>query len=303
MTLRMPNPFNNSQTLLDLQRTKERFAELQQQISTGKRIVRLGDDPTGAALVIDFKNSVERNDEHIRLIQSARNLLRSSETALGSVDTGIVRLLELGQQGLSSTTGAAGRAKLSSEVDGIRNNILSVANTQVGGKYLFAGTRTLTQPFSGPAAGPITYSGDSNAISVDVSLGVPVATNLTGDTVFFGAGGQGSGTDIFQAVTDMRDGLATNNMTLIQSAYDRLQVIQDHFSDMVTDLGGRQSSIDQLEDNLAQYTLSLKAIQGTYEDLDYPSAITEFTKVDNIQQASLSALARSSRQSLFDYLG
>lgn len=302
MTLRTPNPFTSHQTMVDLERTKERYAILQQQLTTGKRIARLGDDPTGAALVIDFKSSVQRNRQFVRMIGTARNRLEASETALGGVDNTLVRLLELSEQGLNGTTGAGGRAKLANEVDGLRSNLLAISNTEVEGKYLFSGTRTQTLPFSGPPAGPVTYAGDSNSINVDVAVGTPVTINLPGDQVFFGTGGQGSSTDVFKAVTDLRDGLLSNNLAQIQTAYTNLKGIQDHFSDMTTLLGGRQSALDQLQDNMEQFTMSLEAIQGTFEDLDYPSAITEFTKLETLQQASLSTLGRSSRQNLFDYL-
>lgn len=303
MTLRTPNPFTSRQTLMDIQRLKERSAGLQEQISSGRRIQRLSDDPTASALVVDFKNSVQRNEQFIRLIQSSRNMLQTAESTLGNLDNSIVRLLELGQQGLSSTTGASGRANISAEVDGIRTNIITYANTQADGKYIFAGTRTTVVPFSGPAAGPITYAGDANSITVDVSVGGSVTTNLPGDRVFFGTGGQGSATDIFQAVTDMRDALTTNNVAQLQTAYNNLKAIQTHMNDMVTELGGRQSSLDDLEANLGRFNDSLKAIQGTYEDLSYPEAIAEYNRVGTAQEAALATLARAGRQNLFDYLG
>ncbi len=303
MTLRTPNPFNSNQTMVDLQRVKERYSQLQEQLTTGKRIARLADDPTGAALVIDFKTSVHRNQQFVRMIGTARNRMQASETALGSVDNSLTRLMELAEQGLNGTTGATGRAMMANEVDGVRTNLIAISNSEVEGKFLFAGTRTQTRPFNGPAAGPVLYSGDPNSITVDVSVGVPATVNLPGDMVFFGSGGQGSASDVFQAVTDLRDGLTTNNVALIQTAYTNLKGIQSHFSNMTTLLGGRQAALDQLQDNIEEYTGSLQAIQGAYEDLDYPSAITEFTKLETLQQASLSTLGRVSRQNLFDYLG
>lgn len=303
MTLRTPNPFTNRQTLLDLQRTKERLAVLNEQLASGRRIVRLGDDPTGSALIVDFKTSIERNNQYEKQIAAARSFLQASETSLGALTEGLARLLELGQQGLSDTTGASGRPRLAQEVDGLRSNFLSVANTQSQGKYLFAGTRTTTQPFSGPSAGPIVYAGDGASIDLDVSVGAAVSTNLTGDRVFFGSGGQGSATDLFQAVTDLRDGLNTNNRALIQSAYDNLQAIHGRIQDLTTELGGRQASLEQLEESLGSFNLSLQSIQNTYEALDYPEAITAYTREDTAQQAALSTLAKSNQQNLFDYLG
>ncbi len=303
MTLRTPNPYNNRRTMVDLQRTKERSANLQEQLSSGRRLTRLSEDPTAAALVIDFKNSVQRNQQYIKTVQSANSMLRTSETALSGLDTSIVRLMELGVQGLSGTTGAAGRTNIASEVDGLRTNLMILANTRSEGKFIFAGTRTTTQPFSGPAAGPITYAGDNNLIQVDVAIGGVVTTNLPGDRVFFGTGGQGSATDMFQVVTDLRDALLSNNLPQLQAAYDRLKPIQQHISDMMTEVGGRQAALTELEDNLGQFNLSLQSIQGTYEDLNYPEAITEYQRLSTVQQVSLSALARSGKQSLFDFIG
>lgn len=304
MSLRTPNPFTNRQTLLDLQRTKERMAVLTEQIASGKRIVRLGDDPTGSALIVDFSTSIERNKQYEKQIASARSFLQSSETTLGSLRDGIVRLLELGQQGLNPNLSAADRARVAPEVDGLRTNFLALANTESQGKYLFAGTRTTTQPFSGPSAGPITYSGDTASIDLDVSVGATVSTNLTGDRVFFGPGGQGSSTDLFQAVTNLRDGLTSNDVALVQSAYDSLLAIHHgRIQDLTTELGGRQASLDQLKESLGSFNLSLQSIQSTYEALDYPEAIMEYTREETAQQAALSTLAKSNQQNLFDYLG
>jgi flagellar hook-associated protein 3 FlgL len=303
MTLRTPNPFTNTQTTLDLQRVKERLAILQEQIATGKRIVRLGDDPTGAALIVDFRSSIERNKQFVKQAESAASFLQATETTLDGVNTAITRLLELGQQGLSDTSGASGRPRLAQEVDGIRTNLLSLANTQQQGKYLFAGTRTTTQPFSGPAAGPITYAGDANTVVLDVGVSATVTTNLPGDATFFGPGGQGSATDIFQAVTDLRDGLNTNNVALIQTAYNNLQAIHSRLQDSLTDVGGRQAALDQLKETVGGFNTSLQSIQNTYESVDYPQAITDYQTEGIAQQAALSVLGKSNRQNLFDYIG
>ena len=305
MTLRTPNPFPGRQTLLNLNRIKERLSVYGEQIATGKRIARLSDDPTGAALVLDFNASIARNDQYAKMIDSSGFFLKASEDALSSVNDEITRLLELGQQGLSGVTGASGMANISNEVDGIRTNLLSISNLQSQGKYVFAGTRTMTQPFSGPSAGPIAYAGDGNSIDLDVSMGTTVSTNLPGDQVFFGgpaATAQGTSTDLFQQVTDLRDGLRNNNTSQIQTAYTNLQGILQRVNAQTTQLGGRQASIDQLKDAVGSFNLSLKSIKGTYEDADLPDAITKYSTEQTAQSASMSVLARSNTQNLFDFL-
>lgn len=302
MTMRTPNPWNNLRSTTDLQRIKERLSIAQLQVATGKRIVRLGDDPTGAALVVDFNNSISQNEQYLKQADSALSFLRLSESAMDSMNTSLTRLLELGQQGLSDITGALGRPKIAMEVDGIRTNIISVANTQEQGKYIFAGTRTTTVPFVDNGAA-VTYAGDSGLINLSLGVTASVVTNLTGDSAFFGPSGAGSGTDLFQQVTSMRDALKNNDTAGIKSAYENLKTIHSRLQDSLTDLGGRMAAVDQLKETVGNFNTSLHSIQDVYAAVDYPTAIMNFQKEMTAQETSLSALSKANKTNLFDYLG
>lgn len=297
MTLRTPNPFSNTQTLLDLQRVKERMAILNQQITTGKRIVRPGDDPTGAALLVDFRNSISRNDQYVRQMESASAFLQATETSLTGVSDNLIRLMEMATQATGAPTTTV-RQALIPEAQGILSNLLSLANWQDQGKYIFAGTRTTTKPF--PDA--VTWSGDFNAISLEYSMGASVKTNLTGDAVFFGSGGQGSATDVFEQVSDFITGLQTNDSTMIQGAFDNIKTIFPALQNQIAELGGRQASLIQMKSTMETFTASLQSIQESYEAVDYPEAITEYEHENIAQQAALSVLSKSSAQNLFNYL-
>lgn len=305
MSFRTPSTTPQRQALLDLERTKTRIAQNQERISSGKRITGPGDDPTAAALILDFENSIQANTQFIKQADSALSFLISSEDAVSATIDQTMRLQELASQGSNSVYGAAGRAAMAKEVDGIRNILLSLANTKEQGKYLFAGTQTQTKPFTdtAPPAGPITYAGDAGAIILDVTANTSVSTNVAGSTAFFGTGGQGSPTDILQAVTDLRDGLATNNTTLIQTAAANIQSAFENLNQVRTDLGGRQAELLGLKDMLSGFNLSLQNLQNTQQDTDYAKAAVEFSSDQAIQSASLSILAKANRQNLFDYLG
>jgi len=304
MSLRTPNPLTNRQTLMDLQRSKERSAVLSEQISSGNKIVRLEDDPSGSALVLDFQNSIVKNNQFLQQSSSAESFLQVTETSLTSLNDTLTRLMELGPSAISTSTGAAGRNSIATEVDGLRSTVLSLSNTQEQGKYIFGGTKTLTQPFSGPAAGPITYAGDSNSINLDVSATTSVTTNLTGDQVFFGGpGGQGTAGDLFQQVTDLRDALNANNTAGIQTAITNITSIHQRVLNQITDLGGRQNSLSQLKSDMQSYNTSLESIQSSFQTVDYPTAISTYTTEQTTQQAALAMIARSGKTNLFDYIG
>jgi flagellar hook-associated protein 3 FlgL len=304
MSFRTPSTTQVRQALLNLERTKGRIAQNQERISSGRRISRPADDPTGVALILDFGNSIHANEQFLRQADSALSFLQTSEDVIAQSGTEVMRLQELAQQGLTSTNGANGRAALAREVDAIRTNLLGLANTRVQGKYLFAGTNTQTQPFvdSAPPAGPITYAGDSGIISLGVAATTTIPTNVPGNTAFFGAGGAGSATDLFKAVTDLRDGLATNNAALIQTATAALKTSQDNLSQVQVDLGGTQAGLLDLKETLSGFNVTLQGLQNVKQDTDFAQAATEFTSDQTVQQATLSSMAKATRQNLFDYL-
>lgn len=302
MSIRTPNTMNHRQALLDLQQTKARIAENQQRITTGKRITRPAEDPSGSALIMDFGQSIQANEQFLRMADSALGFLQSSEDAVTASINGNFRLQEIASQGLGVT--GAQRAALVPELDALRTTLLSLANTQSQGKYLFAGTLTQTQPFTDtPPLGPVTYAGNSTSINLEVNVGTSVATNIPGNTAFFGAGGQGSSTDIFQAITDLRNGLSTDNTALIQTAATNLQGILDNLNQVQADLGGRQRGLLDLKDTLTGMNTTLEALKGVKENTDYAKAAVEFSNDQTIQSASLSVLAKINQHNLFDYLG
>ena len=295
MTLRTVNPYTSYQVLLDYQRTKSQLATLSEQISSGNRLTSLGVDPNASALVLNFENSIQQNKAYVKQADSATAMLQSTETALQAVNDAIVRLQELAVQG----TGTGDNSGAEQEVLSIKDNLLSLANTQTNGKYIFAGTRTQTVPFASTASGA-DYGGDTGIISLDVSSSTSVATNLIGDTVFFGSGGQDSPTDLFAQVTDLATALRTNASTSTVQA--NLKTILSEVNAKLAEVGGREAGLQQHQANLESYNTTLKDIQASYQSVDYPTASVEYAQAQLSQQATLAMLGKGQDLNLFSYL-
>jgi len=302
MTVRAVNPYTSYQVLLNLQRAKADMADLSEQISSGSRLTSLGKDPAASALVLDLQGSIDRNNAYISQAESAGAVLTGTETALTSLNEEITQILEIGVSGLGDSATATERTSLATEVEGIKTVILSLANMETSGKYLFAGTQTTTKPFSESTSGDVTYSGDGNSIVLDISSSTSISTNLSGETVFLGSGGQGSSTDLFQQIADLQEGLENDDVDQIQVAYDNLETILDSVNACLTDVGVRQTTLDQISSNLGSYNDALESLQSTHESVDYSAASVEYAQAQLVQEASLSVLSNQSDLTLFDYL-
>jgi flagellar hook-associated protein 3 FlgL len=304
MSLRTPSTDVNRQALLDLQRTQEQLGLDTQRISSGNRITSPGDDPTGTALVLDFGTSIATNTQFLKQATSANDLLQSASDAMTAVINEVNNLQTLAQNGLSYANTTGGMAAVAPQVEASRSNLLSLANTQSQGKYVFAGTQTKTTPFTdtGAPAGAVTYSGDSGIINLGVTATTTVATNVPGNTIFYGAGGQGSSTDLFQAVNDLYNGLTTNNKALVQTASTNLSTIMDNLNQQLATLGGRQSGLTDLQSTISGINLSLQGAQTSLQGTDYAQTATDYSSAQTVQSATLSIMAKNNGTSLFNYL-
>jgi flagellar hook-associated protein 3 FlgL len=304
MTMRVPNLMNNAQSMLDLQRIKQQFSVTVQQLTTGKSIINLGDDPTGSSQIMSYQASVDLNTQYISMADAASGQMQNTSTVLTSMTSDLNRVMDLAQSGLSTTTG--GQAAEASEVDSLRTGLIALGNTQIAGTYLFAGTKTTTQPFvDNPATTPqsVTYNGNSGLTRLNVGVSTTVTTNIPGDSLYFGPGGQGSATDMLAQVTAVRDALTSGDTAALKTAYTNLQAISTRLGVATTDMGGRENGVTALQTGLSAFNATLQAQQTTLQSVDYPTAITQLNAENLAQQASLSAMAKANTKSLFDYIG
>jgi flagellar hook-associated protein 3 FlgL len=305
MSMRVPNLMNNAQSLQDLQRIKQQYAATALQVSSGKAIVNLGDDPAGTAEIMNDQDAISRNADYVAIGNTANSQMQSSSEVLTTMGLHLDRLLELGQEGLGGTATDASQAGIATEVDALRTDLISLGNTQASGKYIFAGTKTTTVPFvdgPGPDATTVTYNGNDGVIKMELSPSATVATNIPGSTLFFGSGGQGSATDLLAQTAALRDGLLHNDREQIQTAYNNLQTISSRLNVSVADLGDRENGVAALDNGLTTYNQNLTNQQSTVSSVDYPKAVTQLNEDGVAQQATLNTVAKTNAKTLFDYI-
>jgi flagellar hook-associated protein 3 FlgL len=305
MSMRTPTTDLNRQSLLNLQNVQAQMAQNTLRISSGNQITNPGDDPTGTATILDFQNSIQANTQFLTQATSANNLLQSAADALAGAIDGANSLQVLAQQALTSpAVGPATMATIAPQVDAIRTNLLSMANTQSQGVYVFAGTLTTTTPFTdtGAATGtpgaPITYSGNSGVINLGVSAAATVATNIPGNTAF----GTGTSGDLFKAVNDLYNGLTANSASAVQTASTELTSALNNLYQQQAVVGGRQAGLNALQTTISGINVSLQGMQTNLQSTNLAQAYTDLTSEQTAQSAILSTMAKSNTNNLFNYL-
>src|SRR5262249_8493534 len=127
------------------------------------------------------------------------------------------RAISLGTEGANGTLSAADRQAIAGEVQGLTSQTLGLANTTYQGTFIFAGTAVNTQPFT-QIGSAVTYNGNNNSTTVQLSNGNPISANLPGSQLFQNASG-----DVFAALENLNTALLANNATNAGSAVVQLQ--------------------------------------------------------------------------------
>ena len=187
MSLRITQGIIFSQSLRDIQRSLLGTVKLQQQIASGLRVNRPSDDPAATLRILPLKSDLRRLDLMIENTNLAKETLNTGAASLEDASAIIQRVRELAIQGANGTVSAGDRASLGQEIDQILQQMVSVANAQRGGRFLFGGTVTNKPPFAlitGPNGSRVEYRGNLETLTVDVAPGVQTALNIPGSDIF-----------------------------------------------------------------------------------------------------------------------
>lgn len=162
--------------------------KLQNQLSTGRKILTPADDPVAAAqaLVVSQRQSI--NQQFMDNQGAAESLLAEQESRLASISDLLVAVKERLVQAGNGSYSDGDRKILAAEIRERYDELLGLANsTDSMGNYVFSGSRGNTRPFDvsgSPGARTITYSGDDGRRQLQVSSRRIMDVSESGKDVF-----------------------------------------------------------------------------------------------------------------------
>jgi len=167
-----------------LYRQQSLIARTQEQVATGLKFSRAGQDPVGATRALSLKDLIATNERYATNGTLATNRLGLEESALTGAGDVLQRVRELVLQAANGPQSAEARLLIAAEVRQRLDELVSTANTRDGnGEYLFAGTATGTQPFV-RAGGSVAYQGDPLQRFIQIAADQYVADSDSGAAVF-----------------------------------------------------------------------------------------------------------------------
>ncbi len=175
--------FNISRSSLQKHTTDQ--ARLQEQLSTGRKILTPADDPIASARILDLNQTASINSQYTVNSETADSALSTTEATLAQVVGVIQDMQSLAVNAGNATQTAAEKKMLLSELQGRYQELLGLANSTDGnGIYLFSGYQGDTKPFTETSLGNVTYNGDEGVRKVQISSGRQIPISENGNEIF-----------------------------------------------------------------------------------------------------------------------
>lgn len=285
-------------TLLgNLQRSRLQIMNAQEQISSQKRVQRPSDDPMAFGEIVLDKTALSQSQQWIRNIEFGQARIDAADKAVSQAQELVTRIRELTIQGASDTTSAQGRGAIAQEVRQLHRQLIQVANTEVAGQSIFAGTETDVRPYSITTGDTVVYAGNSETQSVAVSENQTVQILIPGNTVF-----SGPTTNIFNTVRDLLTALEGNDRSGVETQLGNLDLATAQLSDAEGTIGGLGNRLQVTKDSLDAATVTISRAISENQDADLATAITQLRLQEVAVQASSEAFTRIFDQTLLNYL-
>ena len=282
-----------------LQQQQERVNTLSQQISSGSRINQPSDDPVSAQQVLNLKGLMSATDQYSRNIVTGTTWLNQMDSTMGNMNNLLVRARELATQMANASYSASDRQSAAVEVTQLRDQMISLGNTQIAGKYVFGGFVSDQPPFD--ATG--NFNGTDDQVNIQVDQGSYIAINYSGGKLLRGGTPPGtSGADVIGNLNNLITALNNNDVSGVSSSISGLDSSLQQIQMAQGDVGARENRLQNADNILTSTKDYLTKAVSAKQDTDLTQVLSDLAKQQTAYQATLAATAKFSQLSLLDYM-
>lgn len=268
-----------ARTLIDsVNASKQRLAKLQTELATGKRISKPSDDPLGISQALGLRTRLNKINQYFKNIHSVNSWVDLTSQTLANVAGMLNNVKVIAVRESTATAGEESHKASAEEIRSIKGQILNLINSQQAGRYLFAGSKTLTKPFSEEGI----YQGNEGEIKIEVAQGVLFTINVPGNQILQ------ADKDVFAVLSELETALENGNTEGIRGTMDKIDSCLEQVYTWEGNFGGRGQKVQILQNRLQDQEVGIAKLLSYTEDADIVRTIVDFQTVETGLKAALS---------------
>ena len=288
-----------------LQNAQSRVEDVMQQMASGQKLLRPSDDPVTHVRLLRLSREDAALTHFRDNISALKSRLQQNESLLDGMVSDMQSARDLLVWAADGGNNANDVAAMADSLKALRDSLFYTANSRdQEGRYLFSGTLTGNQTitYNAAAAAGARYAFNGNTAAQKVVVGndvtqtanvsLPDSANLLNQ--------------LDAMITTLQTpGVNVSNPATHTQIANMIDTVDGTLSTVATDiarLGGAQNTLDTLDTNHANISLSNKQAQLSLGQLDYGDAAVKLNGYTSALQATQKAYGKIANLSLFDVI-
>ena len=311
--------------MYDTQNNLTNMSKINQQISTGKVINTVSDDPHKAIRIMKINNEIKYTEKYNSNIDETVGWMNTTDGALES--TGNL-LNEIKETILKVGNGTYSQNEMKSLNEDMNEKIKQLAdtlNSTHGGKYLFGGSSVDDAPITvienPDGTVKLEFSKDKNGqtipntddLKADISSGINIDYNISVGEILNIKDGNGNTVNLLDEINnlstlmnDIANGdeqtAAKAKETLLNDTKGKIDTLFDHVVNERTSLGVRVSTAEKIKELNDEDILNIQDVLSKTQDTDVVEKFIELKSAEMIYQASIQVGAKLIQPTILDYI-
>ncbi len=193
--------------------------QLGNELSGGKKLVQPSDDPQQIAQDLQVRSTIANTTTSAQNTQQASDELTQVDATLGELTSALQSARQLTVAAASDVMDPSNKLGVANQVEQIIQQLVGLANTQYGGKYLFGGTNVAAVPpvqTTGTPINNVTFSGNEAQTGELYADGEQISLSTTLQQAFNFNASDGS-LNVFQVLINLRNTLNDSGPIVVNS--------------------------------------------------------------------------------------
>jgi len=290
--IRQSLALRTERTKVRITSAKSEMAKAEETAMSGLKVRRASDDPSRWPEISALQAAMDDQKGYLDNVNRVESYLNTADKTLGSATKLLSRAREMALQLTNEIYTAVDRSAAASEIDTLKSQLIEVANTEMNGRYLFAGTSYDTEAFDNTG----TYLGNTDEPEAKIGANATLRTGWDGSQVFTGT------VDVFQVLDALSTALNTDDAVAIRDTLNGLDGGLEQVISWRSEIGFGQAAANDARDIATHMELILNERKTEAVEEDPAVAFTRLADLRLAYETSLQVTAATSRSKLFDFI-
>lgn len=302
--MRISSLYHSSAMLHQMNQNGARLSKLMEQMATQKRVNVPSDDPVASSRLVQLnreRSAIDQYQSNITRLSGNLSVQESHVTALSD------QLLAISDKLLAASNDTHGEKDMqgfASELEQMLASLVSVMNAKnEDGHYIFAGTKTTTQPVVlDTASGAWRYAGNDATRSTVVANGIDITENTHISQAFSGTNNDLGTLNLLKQVSEKMSTPGSDYRDELTQLITEVKTASDNIAAVFTELGGKQNRLTLISDAHTDISVSHGQVIQELSAVDAATSYLNIQLYTQAVQASNKSFMMISQLTLFNQM-